>query len=158
MTKKKEPKITLTPALITQMLAVLLDTIKYFGKDPAALRSISETRTGCAYIPPKGSESDGCAIGRYLSAKERKEFPMDKNCCAVSDLPERLIPKKLQGIPVKFLVRVQGLHDTQDVWNMLQGGLSQRGKRQVRAICKEWFPPSAHAEVVTTLRDYLPVE
>lgn len=96
---------------------VLEDTIKYYSEDSEA-RRCSSTSSQCYYSPEKANkpESDGCAIGRLLEPELRIELdklpPSSINEKIFSQLPDNI---KILG--VRFLSRLQKLHDESGNWN-----------------------------------------
>lgn len=114
--------------------AVLQDTIQYYSQDPIGRRC--KDLNECCYSPntiQKEETSEGCAVGRLLSA-ELQEY-LDERYGGVGVSNDRLfytLPQEIQDLGQTFLVRLQMLHDLDEYWDI--DGLSEYGEGYARQI------------------------
>jgi hypothetical protein len=120
-------------------LELLEDTVKYYSSDTN--RRCITKNGGCYYSPEKANMvgfSDGCAIGRLLSAKLRIELDSGKgnsavDYCGVFDK----LPEEIRLLGMGFLSDLQKLHDKSTNWGRNHGhGLLIAGKDYV-SLMKE---------------------
>jgi len=120
-------------------LAILNETITYYGKNPKR-RCVTSSISGgkiCFYDGSKNTklESDGCAVGRLLSkrmkAKLDKKYTFSDKDSGVKDLFHEL-PKTIQVYGEDFLEALQQLHDSNIFW--AEFGLTKEGKKFVKSI------------------------
>lgn len=114
----------------------LYDTIHHYNSEN---RCVKEDQ--CAYSPLTvgKSNSEGCAIGRYLDPelayqidKDRKE--LNASIGRVSELYP--LPGWMKQLDIALLTEVQNLHDEEMYWNST--GLSEYGKTVVQRICNDF--------------------
>lgn len=124
--------------LQTRRAVVLQDTIQYYSQDPDGRRCSDDN--SCSYSPNTlGIEatSEGCAVGRLLSAELREELDRDFEGKSVGhDLLFRTLPKEVQELGLVFLLKLQNLHDSDVYWD--SKGLSKVGEEEVQRI-EEWI-------------------
>ena len=121
-----------------KQLALLNETVEYYSADPVGRRCVGERR--CAYSPIKlGLEdtSEGCAIGRKITAELAEEFDAEIGDSSVSNryIFDRL-PEELKELTVQFLEVIQYLHDSDNSWD--GKGLTQIGKERVEQIKRDF--------------------
>ena len=113
---------------------VLQDTIQYYSQDPIGRRC--KDLDLCCYSPKtvrKESSSEGCAVGRLLSAELREKLDRDYSGIGVSnDTLFYELPQAIQDLGQLFLARLQFLHDVDKYWN--SEGLTEEGKEYARQI------------------------
>ena len=122
---------TIPAATPAQKLALLEETVAFYGADPEARRSrryheALGTMT-CIYRGPNGT---ACAIGRLLQDGEVNPS-WDKRgvgvCLIFDDLPPRV-----QAYGSEFLRMLQGLHDDSEFW--AHRGLTPEGVDYAQSI------------------------
>jgi hypothetical protein len=117
-----------------EMLWLIDDTEKYYLED-VNRRCVDDSEV-CYYSPDSAGKqdiSDGCAIGRWMSPKQKLEAGDNKyTLISVTSLPERLIPDKLKGFTREFLQEIQLLHDLDGHWN--DTGVSRMGKGFIKNL------------------------
>lgn len=117
---------------------VLQDTIQYYSQDPDG-RRCSGYGT-CCYSPKtigKEETSEGCAVGRLLSAELREELDIYYNGRTVRYTPLfETLPQEIQDLGKDFLSMLQSLHDEDTYWD--SEGLSKVGEEEVQRI-EEWI-------------------
>jgi len=103
-----------------KQLALLNETVAYYSED--VNRRCKNVTKGCAYDPAtvgKEGISEGCAVGRLLSPRMKKQF--DEKLVSngigmsVSTAWNRL-PKRIQVYGEGFLSALQCLHDADVFW------------------------------------------
>jgi hypothetical protein len=119
-----------------KMERLLNETISYYSENP---KRRCEKGYRCFYDPAtvgKEDISDGCAIGRLMTARQ-KEKADNLSAKAINHLPSELIPRTLRNLPMDFLTALQGLHDTSGHWYVR--GLTKAGKSEVEGIRENWL-------------------
>lgn len=126
------------------MQELLDNTIRYYSED-INRRCRGEGR-GCYYSPTKINKegiSEGCAIGRHLSPEVQLKFDnaVDVGSQSITTLyntPQyfNLLPEWMKKMPVKFLGKIQRLHDNSQFWN--EKGLTDKGLSYVDGIKAEF--------------------
>lgn len=89
---------------------MLNDAIAYYWSRPE--RVCTDADGKCLYFPPKGSQSEGCAIGRLLPPKLAIELDKQENTAVGSAEIFNKLPEWMQKLGTKFLTQMQFLHDT----------------------------------------------
>lgn len=118
--------------------AVLQDTIQYYTQDPIGRRC--KNSEWCCYSPKtvgKEATSEGCAVGRLLSA-ELQEY-LDKEYVGTGVSDDNLfyeLPQEVQDLGQLFLARLQFLHDLDEYWD--SEGLTEFGEEYVQHIEKNY--------------------
>lgn len=113
----------------------LLDTLKYYCEDTSR-RCVKEGI--CNYHPSTLglTNSEGCAIGRYLPEELALKF--DSNgVVGVENIFENL-PENLRLLTLDFLVDIQCLHNINNHWNTDTEGLSVKGKDDLVTIIEQY--------------------
>jgi hypothetical protein len=88
---------------------VLQDTLNYFWGKPER-KCEDESSGSCVYSP--NGESEGCAVGRYLSLKLANELDGTPFTVGVSNAQVfKKLPKWMQALGQPFWVEMQILHD-----------------------------------------------
>lgn len=113
-------------AIQKKQLAFLNETIAFYNSsNRCVLDNI------CRYAPLT-AQTPGCAIGRTLKPKLKKELDL------LSDNGEsfltvfKLLPNRLKILGKDFLGKVQNLHDSKRNWD--ENGLSEFGQREATYI------------------------
>jgi hypothetical protein len=120
-----------------KMERLLNETISYYSENPKRRCAVNGK---CFYDPASvGKEdiSDGCAIGRLMTVRQKKKADKDYRARAINFLPSDLIPRRVRGLSMIFLSAIQTLHDESGYWN--SKGLSKIGRIKVERIRKEWL-------------------
>lgn len=122
---------TKTP-LQKEQLRVLEDTVKYYSKD-VKRRAYDPVSKTCKYSGTdiKGCTGTGCAVGRLIPLKLRRQL---RNTVVKNIFYD--LPPEVQRLSLPFLENLQSLHDERYFWN--SGGLTQMGLNKVAHIKKEF--------------------
>jgi hypothetical protein len=116
----------------------LADNLAYYVNDPKK-RCVNDT--SCYYSGETAKkDSEGCFVGRLLSAKDR--LKADENC--VGSVGSLIIQAKDFGIKLPkvikenrlLMIEFQGFHDDKDNWS--ETGLSNQGKAILIDIIKRY--------------------
>lgn len=112
-------------------LEFLKDTVNHFNSENRC-----ESNGSCLYTP-YSTETQGCAIGRFLTPEAQVAYDESSECAInyvfARDLLRSLAPEWMQKMPVKFLLAVQLLHDISSNWD--SNGLTVKGWERVKEIC-----------------------
>lgn len=124
-----------------RMIALLEDTTSHYNSNNRSVKVDREYQEeSCIYIPIDPNLSEGCAIGRKLSAKAKK-FILEEELNSASwedALFESGLknfdptPRCFSGLNIKFVYVLQGLHDSERFWN--EEGLSKDGEKEKNYI------------------------
>lgn len=113
-------------------LALLDETIEYYGEAPVDRRSLNDepvgTESRCLYSAPDGNK---CAVGRILTPEQLEiAHANEGEACSTIILKlddEGLRTGRIAIIHPSFLEKVQELHDVDEAWDE-DGGLTEFGK------------------------------
>jgi len=114
----------------------LLDTLKYYCEDTSR-RCEKDGR--CRYHPSSlsHSNSEGCAIGRYLPEDLALKFDSYEYTDIESVFDE--LPENLQVLGKEYLDSIQNFHDSSTNWNTIdEEGLTEIGKGRLSQLIKEY--------------------
>ena len=112
-----------------KQLAFLEETVKFYNTNNRCVEG-----SKCFYYL---DGKDGCAIGRHIKNKTLcRSFDKYSLTSVITDSIFYSLPKKLQYLTQMFLDAIQKLHDNKQNWN--KGGLSERGKGEVKIIKTEF--------------------
>ena len=109
--------------------ALLKETIKYYGKDPQAVRGMDEAED-CMYITKDGRM---CAVGRCMSYPDGALQHKGLDQFTPDSLDESL-KEEYRGYDYEFWDKLQALHDTTPFWEYT--GLSLTGENEVAGITR----------------------
>lgn len=97
--------------------------IDYYGSHPERRSVDSEQR--CSYLPAH-ENTEGCAIGRYLTEEICKKIEGKSITACFYTCPS------LEHLGFKFLKEMQILHDWEFYWD--EKGLSELGQQNLQSI------------------------
>ena len=128
-----------------ERLKFLEDTITYYSADVnrRCVGESSETSPRCKYSPKNAAKegvSDGCAMGRHMTAENKLKADnvfvatSDSGIANVIDLNPDILPTSIVALGKDFLGNMQELHDLDRNW--VDSGLSSQGKNKVERIKK----------------------
>jgi hypothetical protein len=132
--------LTRTP--LETLLQVFDETVAFYDANPDK-RGYSDTG-GCEYVAYDRDEKDNllpgtercCAVGRMLTDEERRTVHQQgMNGASVRTLIDRVSVPSLRPYPVRFLEKMQALHDGYQYWDAT--GLSPLGVVRRDAIRQE---------------------
>ena len=106
---------------------IVLETIQFYGSDPANRRSVAEKPSfRCLYNGPGGKH---CAFARYVKPELQPQLPEGKRAFIVLNrMPSCLLPEVSHLSSDKaFWQSLQNFHDVNQHWDPVQG-LSELGK------------------------------
>jgi len=130
-----------------RMLAILDDTVNFYGADPKGRRGISGAGFCCYCTDFKNLDyAKKCSIGRLLTDEDLNI--VDKrgvNKGSVIGLINFFKLKGLAGLELIFLSQLQGLHDSARCWNLFGGGLTDFGEERKQTIEKYLYPKGVPA-------------
>lgn len=91
----------------------------------------------CLYVPKDFKKSEGCAIGRKLTEKEKKLIVgSELNETDVEGLIEKIGRLEFfRLISTRYLIYIQSLHDDRNFWD--EKGLSRDGRINFKRIYKQ---------------------
>lgn len=113
---------------------LLYDTVHHYN---SSNRCVTDSR--CAYSPITVGKknSEGCAIGRWLSPDLALQIDNERigQDSSISDVIDSyLFPDWMKKMDIEFLKELQGIHDNPHCWD--ETGLSQLGKDYVQYTCE----------------------
>jgi hypothetical protein len=127
-------------AMKKKCLDLLVDTVKFYGKNPQERRAEGINRASCSYETKDGRR---CAIGRLmkpgkaLEAEEKAGTSYKKLQESSFYDAEDFLKEEYQDIPVAFLETIQRFHDVRGNWNSPQSTIAAADQ-----ICHDYGLPS----------------
>lgn len=112
-------------------LNFLLDTAEYYNSKN---RAIGKDKL-CVYSCT--NESEGCAIGRFLTKAMARKFDNYSNSSIQNNEIFNSLPEDLRNLGQDFLLKIQELHDGKSYWTLK--GLSSDGKTKVQNIKNKFY-------------------
>lgn len=120
----------------------LQSTINYYSEDTVYRRCQNLITGKCCYSPEHANklQSEGCAIGRYLTSEDEKGT-WDNVNLTLEELVNstdrnKYMPPWMRDMPIEYLTAIQSLHDRDENWNLT--GLSITGKITVNNIINKY--------------------
>jgi len=110
---------------------MLVETVVYYATDTS--RRNTDLNDTCKYYPLHDN-TEGCAIGRYLSEELAKK--LDKDDLSGVSYKFNELPVELQKLDKYYLERIQNLHDSPITWN--SKGLTEFGIKRIKDIIEDF--------------------
>lgn len=88
---------------------IINDTLEYYSKDPDSRRCKSDEHSFYSPINADKPNSEGCAVGRYLTESQQNECDL-KPDTAINSIHYQHLPEFINN-NIEFFSRLQSFHD-----------------------------------------------